>query len=46
MPEDRGREFARAIETLKMADGKGYARLYKYDLKRKAFLLERLGKRG
>lgn len=44
MPEDLGGEFSRSIETLKLADGQGYAKLYAYDSKRKACLLERLGK--
>ena len=44
MPEDLGGEFAKGIATLKMADGRGYAKLYAYDLQRKACLLERLGK--
>ena len=43
MPEDLGGEFSRSIETLKLADGQGYAKLYAYDRKRKACLLERLG---
>lgn len=44
MPEDLGGEFSNSIETLKMVDGHGYAKLYAYDLERKACLLERLGK--
>lgn len=44
MPENLGGEFAREIAALKMADGTGYAKLHAYDLKRKACLLERLGK--
>lgn len=44
MPEDLGGDFSRGIAALQMADGRGYARLYAYDLKKKACLLERLGK--
>ncbi len=43
MPENLGGEFSREITALKIADGKGYSKLYAYDLKRKACLLERLG---
>ncbi len=44
MPENLGGEFSNSIETLKMIDGNGCAKLYAYDLERKACLLERLGK--
>lgn len=44
MPENLGGEFSRGITSLKKADGQGYVKLYAYDLKRKACLLERLGK--
>ena len=44
MPEDLGGEFQNGIAVLKIADGHGYAKLYAYDLERKACLLERLGK--
>lgn len=44
MPENLGGEFLREISALKMAGGTGYAKLYAYDPKRKACLLERLGK--
>lgn len=44
MPENLGGEFSRGIHVLKMADGHGFPKLYAYDLKRKACLLERLGK--
>lgn len=44
MPENLGGEFTNSIAALKMADGHGYAKLYAYDLERKACLLERLGK--
>lgn len=44
MPENLGGEFSRGIIALKMVDSQGYAKLYAYDMKRKACLLERLGK--
>ena len=44
MPENLGGEFSKGIAALKMADGQGYSKLYAYDLKRKACLLESLGK--
>lgn len=44
MPENLGGEFSRGIEALKIMDGRGYAKLYAYDLEKKACLLERLGK--
>lgn len=44
LPENLGGEFADSIAVLEMADGHGYAKLYAYDLERKACLLERLGK--
>lgn len=44
MPENLGGEFESSIKTLETADGHGYAKLYAYDLQRKACLLERLGK--
>ncbi len=44
MPENLGGEFSNSIDTLKIADGNGCAKLYAYDLERKACLLERLGK--
>lgn len=44
MPENLGGEFSKEIAILKMADGESYARLYAYDLKRKACLIECLGK--
>lgn len=44
MPENLGGEFSRGLEALKIANGQGYSKLYAYDLKRKACLLERLGK--
>lgn len=44
MPENLGGEFEGGIALLKMADGHGYAKLYAYDLERKACLIERLGK--
>lgn len=44
MPENFGDEFSREIAALKMANGIGCAKLYAYDLKRRACLLERLGK--
>ncbi len=44
MPEELGGEFSNSVAALKMVDGHGYAKLYACDLKRKACLLERLGK--
>lgn len=44
MPEDLGGEFESGIKVLETAGGQGYPKLYAYDLKRKACLLERLGK--
>ena len=44
MPENLGGEFSNSIHTLKIAGGNGCAKLYAYDLERKACLLERLGK--
>lgn len=44
MPENLGGEFSRQIATLAMANGRGYAKLYASDQKRKACLLERMGK--
>lgn len=44
MPENLGGEFLNSIYTLKITDGNGCAKLYAYDLERKAYLLERLGK--
>ena len=43
MPENLGGEFSNGIAALKIADGRGYAKLYAYDPARKACLLERLG---
>ncbi len=44
MPEDLGGDFLRGIQTLERANGQAYAKLYAYDSKRKACLLEHLGK--
>lgn len=44
MPENLGGEFLNSIAALKTANGQGYVKLYAYDLKKKACLLERLGK--
>lgn len=44
MPEELGGDFDQGMAVLKMADGHGYVRLYKYDPERKACLMERLGK--
>lgn len=44
MPDDLGGHFEHGINVLEMADGHGYAKLYAYDLERRACLLERLGK--
>lgn len=44
MPENLGGEFKNGIRVLEAANGHGYAKLYAYDAKRKACLLERLGK--
>ncbi len=44
IPESIGNaEFSRGIDTLKLANANGYARLYKFDLEKKACLLEALG---
>lgn len=43
MPENLGGEFQNSISALKMADGDGYAKLFAYDIEKKACLLERLG---
>lgn len=43
MPENLGGDFARGITALKMVNGNGCAKLYAYDLKRNACLMERLG---
>ncbi len=43
MPENLGGEFSNSISTLKILDGNGCAKLYAYDIARKACLLERLG---
>lgn len=44
MPENLGGEFSKEMAVLEMANGESYAKLYAYDLKRKACLMERLGK--
>ena len=44
MPEDLGGDFESGIRALEAAGGHGYAKLWAYDPKRKACLLERLGK--
>lgn len=44
MPEDLGGEFESGVKLLETAKGQGYPKLYAYDPKRKACLLERLGK--
>lgn len=44
MPEGYGGDFAREAQVLKLAEGRGYPRLFRYDRERKACLLERLGK--
>lgn len=44
MPEDLGGDFSCVISALRIADGNGYVKLYRYDSERKACLLERLGK--
>lgn len=43
-PEDMGGEFFRGMAALRMADGRGCAKVYAFDPKRRACLLERLGK--
>lgn len=45
MPEDLGGEFSNSMAALKLADGRGYARLIACDMEKKACLVERLGKR-
>lgn len=44
LPEDMGGEFFRGMAALRMADGRGCAKVYAFDPKRRACLLERLGK--
>lgn len=44
MPENFGGDFAKGIAVLQMVDGRGYAKIYDYDLEKRACLLERLGK--
>lgn len=44
MPENFAGEFPNSMTVLEMVGGHGYAKLYAYDLERKACLLERLGK--
>ena len=44
MPENLGGKFLNEITVLKLSAGIGYTKLHRYDLKRKACLLERLGK--
>ena len=39
-----GGEFFRGMAALRMADGRGCAKVYAFDPKRRACLLERLGK--
>ena len=43
MPEDLGGEFDSAVNALRIAGGNGYAKLYRYDARRRACLTERLG---
>ena len=42
-PMEGNAVIAEEIWALKIANGQGYARLYRYDLSRRALLLERLG---
>lgn len=44
MPENLGGEFSSSMFTLKTAEGRGCAKLFRYDTEKKACLLERLGK--
>lgn len=45
MPESSGHaDFSNAVQALKIANGRGYVRLFAYDTEKKAYLLERLGK--
>ena len=44
LPDGLGGDFTRGVTALEKAGGQGYAKLYAYDTKRKACLLERLGK--
>lgn len=44
MPENLGGEFSNSIDTLKIVNGNGCARVYAYAPEKKACLLERLGK--
>ena len=43
LPDSLGGDFTRGVTALEKAGGQGYAKLYAYDAKRKACLLERLG---
>lgn len=42
LPDSLGGDFTRGVTALEKAGGQGYAKLYAYDTKRKACLLERL----
>lgn len=42
LPDGLGGDFTRGVTALEKAGGQGYAKLYAYDTKRKACLLERL----
>lgn len=43
LPDVPEGEYAREVETLRIADGHGYVRLYACDIRKRAMLLERLG---
>jgi streptomycin 6-kinase len=44
MPEEYGGDYSNGITTLQLAQGKGFAKLFAYEPKLQACLLERLGK--
>lgn len=43
LPDDDGSEFLRTVQILRAADGRGYVKMYAFDVQRRAVLLERLG---
>ena len=43
VPDNPQEEYMREITALKIADGNGYGKLYRYDAQRRACLIERLG---
>ena len=43
MPEDLGEEFSKEISVLKTANGKGYSKLYAYDIEKKSLPVRTFG---